>query len=200
MKKVILDIAGVIQEEAGKHSAEYIKQAKNQTDADTNYDIAAYDGEINKRMETLKKYNELEYDRMTERLASRLNREILTYQHILIDEIFDMAVLKLKQASKEEFKNMLGAIIEQLEGSFTLYFGELSADKLGKEETERLIGEKNAEIVVGDTFIPKKSGFILADAQIEYNCLFEDLIEDKKNEQTALILKEVFGDSQNKLF
>ena len=163
----------------------------------------------------LEKHNELEYARLFERMNSRLNREILTYQHNLIDEIFDMAALKLRNASKDEFTDMFKAAVKELSrnsngdnsggnnprgGSFTLYLGERSKGKLDKTEIENNnININDITIALSDEFIPKKSGFVLRDDRVEYNCLFEDLIEDKKTGQSASILKEVFGDCANKL-
>lgn len=151
----------------------------------------------------LQKHNGLEYARLFERISSRLNREILTYQHNLIDEIFDMAALKLMNASKEEFTDMFKSAVKELSrnsngGNFTLYLGEFSISKLDKTAIEN-VNINDITIILSDEFIPKKSGFVLSDDRVEYNCLFEDLIEDRKNEQSASILKEVFGDSDNRL-
>jgi hypothetical protein len=50
-------------------------------------------------------------------------------------------------------------------------------------------------ITLSPETIPQKSGFILRDDRVEYNHLFEDLVEDIKSRQTAVILKEIFGNS-----
>jgi len=193
-----------INVDAEQHGSEHRDQMKNEIDAEINSETALYLSDLAKRREMLQKHNELEYARLFERIGSRLNREILTYQHNLIDEIFDMAASKLRESSKEEFTDLFKAAVKDLKGDFILYLGEFSIDKLDKTEIERQIkkennGKNHINIILSDEFIPKKSGFVLRDERVEYNCLFEDLIEDKKNRQSASILQEVFGDYDNKL-
>ena len=200
MKEGIHAIIQKISIDAQEHSDEYRKQKITGADEEINSENTAYLDELAKRREILKKTNEHEYDRMAERMVSRLNREILTYQHNLIDEIFDMAVSKLRDVSEKEFSDMFKSAVKGLTGNFTLQFGELSKNKLDIKEIKRVVKENNGlDIVLSDETISQKSGFVLRDQRVEYNCLFEDLIEDKKNEQTALILKEVFGDCENRL-
>lgn len=178
-----------------EHSDDCYEQKKNRIDEQINEENIARLEELAKRREMLKKNNEREYVRISERLVSRLHREILTYQHNLIDEIFDMAVSKLREASKEEFTDMFKAAVKGLKGSFVLYMGELSKGKLDITEIDKTVKENvGMEIAAGEEVIPHKSGFVLRDDRVEYNCLFEDLIEDEKNAQAASVLKEVFGD------
>jgi len=195
MKAGIQAILHKINLDAEEHSNEHRDQMKEEIDEEINHDTAVYLGELTKRSEMLKKHNEIEYMRLHERLSSRLNREILTYQRNLIDEIFSMAATKLREASDKEFTEMFKSAVRGLKGSYTLYLGELSKGKLD----ENIIKNACADVTLSDEIIPKKSGFVLKDDRVEYNCLFEDLIEDKKNEQAPLILKEVFGESDNKL-
>ena len=199
MKAGIQAIIEKITEEAQEHSAGRYEQIKNDIDGEINGENVVYHNEQVKRREILIKNNEYEYARRFEQLGSRFNREILKYQHELTDEIFDMAVSKLKEAPKAEFLNMLKSAIRELarerrESGFTLYFGEFSCDKLEKAEIEKAVKDTGGvKISISSEFISKKSGFVISDDEVEYNCLFEDLIEDKKNELTAEIFTEVFG-------
>ena len=203
MKTGIQAIIQKINTDTEQHSNEFYEQIKNNTDAEIENENAVYLAEINKRREMLKNHNEHEYARLFERMSSRLHREILTYQHLLIDEIFDMAASKLRNASDEELSGMFKAAVKNLKGSFVLYLGELSKGRLDTAEIEKvLIRDENngIKIILSDEIIPKKSGFVLRDERVEYNCLFEDIIEDMKNGRAASILKEVFGDTDTRLF
>lgn len=202
---MIEGIHAIIQKisvDAQQDGNEYFEQRKKSIDEEINNENAVYLSELDKRREMLKKNNEYEYDRMLERMVSRLNRDILTYQHNLIDEIFDMAVLKLRDISEKDFAKMFRCAIKGLEGDFVLHLGELSKDRLDTAEIEKAVKEienGGINIVLSGETIPKKSGFVIMDDRVEYNCLFEDLIDDKKNEQAAAILKEIFGDCENRL-
>jgi len=195
MKAGVQAIIQKIQKDAEEHSVERYTQIKNTIDNEIAADNKLYRDDYFKRREMLKKHNEREYARLLERLSSRFYREILTYQHNLIDEIYDMAVEKLRNASEEEFADMFKAVVRGLKGKFNLYLGELSVGKLDIAEIEKAVkGKRGLEINLSGETIPKRSGFILSDDRVEYNCLFEDLIEDRKNRQTASIIKEIFGD------
>ena len=195
MKKGIHAIIQKIRLDAEEHSNERYTQLKNEIDNEINNENVFYHDELDKRREMLIKHNELEYMRLHERLSSRMHRELLTYQRILLDEIFDMSVYKLRGASEKEFLDMFNAAIKGLKGSFTLYLGALSEGKLDARMVEESVkGNIGLDITLSPVTIPLKSGFVLADDRVEYNCLFEDLIEDKKNAQAAAILKEVFMD------
>jgi V/A-type H+-transporting ATPase subunit E len=116
-----------------------------------------------------------------------------------------MAAVKLRNASDKELSDMFIAAVKNLKGTFTLYFGELSKDRIDTAEIEKVLTRDyhdetgGANIILSGEVIPKKSGFILRNDNIEYNCLFEDLIEDRKNGQAASIMKEVFEDSESRL-
>ena len=200
MKDGIHAIIQKINIEAEKNSSEYYEYRKNRSDEELNAENAAYLDDLGKRCDMLKKNNEREYTRMLERIISRMNLDILTYQHNLINEIFNMAVSKLKDISEKEFSNMFKSTVKNLTGSFTLYLGEFSAGKLDRAEIEEAIKERgNINIILSDETVPKKSGFVLIDDRVEYSCLFEDLIEDIKNERSASLLKEIFGEIENRL-
>ncbi|MCL1795030.1 MAG: hypothetical protein FWG34_14340 [Oscillospiraceae bacterium] len=196
MKEGIQAIIQKINADAEQHASARYMQIKNEIDENAAEEIRIYSDELAKRREMLKKHGEHEYARQIERISSRLNREVLTYQHGLIDEIFDMAAEKLKNIPKEELLGMFKSVIKDLKGRYRLHPGELSKGKLGEKDIKKAIeesGNADIEVISSGEAIPHKSGFVLSDERLEYNCLFEDLIQDKKNGQTAPIMKEVFG-------
>ena len=200
MKDGIQAIMQKINIDSQQHSIDCFEQRKNSIDNEIDGENTDYINDLSKRRVMLIKNNDHDYARMLERMLSRLHREILTYQHDLINEIFNMAVAKLRTVSREEFADMLKTAVKGLNGSFTLYLGELSGGMIGAAEIENAVKDNNTVKIElsGDT-IPEKSGFVLRDDRVEYNCLFEDMMEDKKNSHTAEILKEVFGDAETRL-
>jgi len=181
-----------IHADAEQHSNERYVEIKNEVDTEISSENVRHCKEYDTQRETLKKQHEYEYARQMERTNSRLKRELFSYQHQLVDEIFDMAVTKLRASSQQEFIAMFQAAIKDLTGSFILHLGALS-DKMLDQQT---IGEHTGlTITLSDETIPGKSGFVLRDELVEYNCLFEDVIEDKKSKQMASIMQEVFANS-----
>jgi len=199
MKVGVQAIIQKINEDAQRHGDELCERIKNETDADIAGANKVYSDDFSKRREMLKNHNEHEYARLLERLGSRLNREVLTYRHSLINEVFDMAAQKLRDASKEEFTAMVKSVIRGLKGSYILYVGEYSEGKLDAAEIEKIAKRRRTlDIVLSGEAVPHKSGFLLSDSRIEYNCLFEDLIEDQKAKQAASVMKEIFNDIEIK--
>ena len=188
-------ILGKICEDADQHSSELYLKIKDETDKEIESENAFYHEEMAKRREILTNHNENEYGLLHDRLSSRFNRELLIYRHKLIDDIFDMAAKKLRNVSKNEFAGMFADAVRGLKGDYVLYAGELTKDKLGAQDVKRAMKENDGlTITLSPETIPQKSGFLLKDDRVEYNSLFEDLIDNKRNEQASLIMNEVFGD------
>jgi len=193
MKTGVHAIIQKIHDDAEAHGSRLYARTKESADTETESENAFYQADFSRRREILKKHGTQELVRLNGHLASRLKRELLAYQHSLIDEIFDMAALKLRNASAKEFSDMFLGAVAGLCGKFFLYLGERSKGKLEEESPERAMRENpGLEITLMEETLPDKSGFILTNDNVEYNCLFEDLIEDKKSGQSAAILKEVF--------
>ena len=194
MKTGIHAIIQKIQADAQEHSDERFAQIKNEIDGEISGEVARHREDFTKRREVLRKHNEHEYVRLSERLSSRLNRELLKFQHGLIDEIFELAAEKLRNVSAEEFTCMFKSAVNGFTGAFTLYLGEYSSGKLERRviaEAEKAI--PGLSLTLSGELIPRKSGFVLADERVEYNWLFEDLVVNRKSEKAAVMFKEVFG-------
>ena len=201
MKAGIQAIIMKIHEDAKQHGDERYAQIKDAIDWEIKAENSLYKKESDKQHQVLRKHNEHEYVRRLEYQRSRLNRELLVYQHELIGEVFDMAVAKLRDVSKDEFSNMIKTAVKGLRGSFTMCLGALSVGKLDGNALKEVMGANFGLIIaLSHETIPLKSGFILRDERVEYNHLFEDLVEDIKSERTASIMKEIFGNSTDWMF
>jgi len=187
------EIIQKIHADAEQHSIERYSQITNDADSEIDIENALLNEEIDKRRQALIKQNEHEYSRLRERMSSRLHRDLLSYRHELLDEIFDLTVEKLKNASDKEYSEMFAAAVKGLRGRFTLYLGEYSAGKLTVRDAGKAAAENSGlSIKFSDEVVLRKSGFSLRDDKVEYSCLFEDLIKDIKGEQAAALLREVF--------
>jgi vacuolar-type H+-ATPase subunit E/Vma4 len=196
MKTGIQAIIQKIDIEAEQHGNERRDQIKHEIDEEINARLELYHEEMDKRRELFQKHSEREYLRLLERLSSKVSRDVLTYQHNLIDQIFDMAAQKLRDCPAGEFAAMFGAAVKGFKGKFTLFLGEYSDGMLDQAAIDKAVksgGGGGLEITLDSQKITGKSGFVMEDDRVEYNCLFEDLIEKMKNEQAAAILEEVFA-------
>ena len=196
MKAGVHVIISKIHEDAQQHGSERYTQTKDAIDGQIDVENAVYQEESDKERDVLKKHNEHEYARRLEYQRSRLNRELLVYQHELSDEIFDMAVAKLRDVSTNEFSEMLIVAVKGLKGNYTMHLGALSKGKFDYAVLEEVVNTNTGlNITLSPEAIPQKSGFVLADDRVEYDHLFEDLVEDIKSKRTAAVIKEIFGNS-----
>jgi len=201
MKAAMQAIIMKINEDADRHGGERYAQIKDAIDQEIGGENALYLEESRKQHDILKKHNEHEYARRLEYQRSRLNRDLLIYQQELTNDIFDKAVSKLREVSNDEFAIMFKAAVKGLKGNYVLHLGSLSEGKLDGNALGDAIGQNvGLDIALSPDVIAGKSGFTLSDSRVEYNHLFEDLVEDMKSEQSAAIMKEVFGDSGDWMF
>ena len=112
-----------------------------------------------------------------------------------------MAVAKLQDVPNDEFTGMFKSAVKWLRGNFTLHLGALSEGKLDDRALREAMSETEGLVIsLSSETIPDKSGFALSNDNVEYNHIFEDLIEDVKRDNAAAIMKEVFGNSGDWMF
>ena len=201
MKAGIQAIIMKISEDAHRHGSERFSQVKNAIDSEIDGENAVYGEEADKQREVFRKHSEHEYARRIEYQRSRLNRELLLYQHKLTDEIFDMAVAKLRDFAGDELTALFKSEVKWMTGGYTLHLGALSEGKINDNVLREAMEEtEGLHITLSPERIPNKSGFALRNDAVEFNHIFEDLIEDVKKKETAPMMKELFGNSADWMF
>jgi hypothetical protein len=184
-----------IHTDAEQHSNEQAELIRRECDEAIGEENALFSDEYKMRREGLLAQNEHEYTVLLARLHNRNNRELSTYRHSLVNEILEMTEAKLVAASNEELEGMFLLLAEDIMGDFTLNMGENSVGKISKETlTKAMEANLSLRVTLGRDVIPHKSGFLLCDQWVEYNCLFEDIVENLRNERASLLIKEVFGE------
>ena len=73
----------------------------------------------------------------------------------------------------------------------TLIFGEETVSRLSDDDKHALTSQFNF-VHIDEATLPKKAGFVLKQEGIEYNYLFEALIEDLKEEYSPILAKKAF--------
>jgi len=149
-----------IHADAERHGSERYRHLKLETDEEMDSEKALYEDEMSRRREMLRSHNEHEFALLSDRMSSRFHRELLTYRRRLIDEIFDMAASKLRDASEAEFSALFEAAVDGLTGELTLYIGELSQGKQGSIDVPKMRNNGLA-INLSPDAIAGKSGFLL---------------------------------------
>ena len=194
MNAGVQSIIDHIRADAAAHSLQRIAQIRLDVDTEIEEENTLLREDIAKRQETLSAYHEQEYKKIVDRLERRMHRELLLYQHDLLDELFEMAAEKLRNASQSELMDMFQSSLKGLSGGFDMIVGALSKGKLDPAAIKEVTQDnRDLRITLREETIPGKGGFVLRNNRVEFNCLFEDLIEEIKAEHSATILIGVFG-------
>lgn len=193
MNDNVLNIIQLIHSDFQLESNEIVEKAKEEAESLYNEEWNGYQQEYTKRKEKLQKHASSELEIIAERKAQRLHRELLTYKNELLNEIFNKAAEKLNNLGKEQFQDYFNSAIDtaKLSGTFKLFIGEHSKNKVDQNMLNN-VENSELKLILQNTYIPNKGGFLINNEKVEYNFLFEDLLEDIKRTSGAKIAKEVF--------
>lgn len=134
--------------------------------------------------------NQLEKEKQSLINASKM--EVLQVKRSLLNHVFDDVRTILSSWQGETLRMFIQSAVKQLPQEQTiLILGELTKDLLSTEDRQELIASTNTLIISNET-VAKKAGFVLQQDGIEYNYLFDALIEDLKQEYSSQLAKQAF--------
>jgi len=197
MKNNVHAILNQIREDYEKEAEEVLIESQKENEKEIENELNAISSDIENRKDKFIRSKESSLKVSIERKESRIHRQYLSYKRELLEEIFAEAVNKLDNMPKEDFYNFCQAELKKanLKGDFEFRLGEFTKDLLTNEDLIK-ISEKlpDMNISISDKIVGKKGGFVLLDDNIVYNFLFEDIVEDKKISDVAMVAQEVFPD------
>ena len=194
MKQGLQEIITRIHQDAVDDSEAELRRLTEADEAARLRERQIAEGDYEKHHESLLKQLQLEELRLMERLQGRFQREVLEYQQELVDGIFNSAGDKLRAMSPSVFAALLHTVLQDLQGSYRLRLGAMSAHMLDAEAVAAISAQyENVEIRLSKNTLPHSSGFILFNDETEYNFIFEELLGLVKEEQGAAIYMEIFS-------
>lgn len=147
---------------------------------------------------------EREFDRINQKYNSLLTQnkqsynnqkrnDLLRVKESIIDEVIQEALAKLKTFEENQLVPFIEQALSQIDENkpHTIQFGDQTVDKVSQELLDRLKAAY-PELSVSDQTVERTSGFIVEQEGIEYNYIFEDLINEIEPELKVDISKEVF--------
>ena len=164
-------------------------EAKNEVQASQAAEIAASPPPKDDVKEKVQK----EYGIRTNTLAIKKRDNILSAKQNLISKIFVDAKDTLNNLDEETFKTFVSNVLNRFESEkeVTLIFGERSKDLVSaawiKENKPR-----NLNVHISDESVPNKSGLIVEKDGIDYNFIFDTLVEEIKSDVLSEISNELF--------
>lgn len=174
-----------------------IRQEVEETKKQTEDDIQAFEAEeVQRRLqskEEIKANYEQEYTIKKNTLNIKRRNDILAAKQVILTNVFEEAKLKLDHLNQESFKEFTLNVLNQFQGEreVRLKLGEKSAGAI--DSTWLTSNEFNQlNVIFSEETVPKQSGLLIEKNGIEYNFLFDSLIEDAKMDILPEISKELF--------
>ena len=173
-------------EEAEKEIAKKERIKKQQLEKEVEAHLARYKKELQKELSL--KVSDLH-------VKSR-NRMLAAKQQVL-DELFAEAKEQLQNITAEDFDAFVERklALVQLTGTVELVFGSKSAPLVSETMIQRWQAqfEPDLTIQVAKEAIPNRSGVVFKQGEVEFNFIFEALLESKQEELSYRLIAFIFN-------
>lgn len=173
-------------EEAEKEIAKKERIKKQQLEKEVAAHLARYKKELQKELSL--KVSDLH-------VKSR-NRMLAAKQQVL-DELFADAKEQLQNITAEDFDAFVERklALVQLTGTVELVFGSKSAPLVSDTMIQRWQAqfEPDLTIQVAKEMIPNRSGVVFKQGEVEFNFIFEALLESKEEELSYQLIAFIFN-------
>ena len=173
-------------EEAEKEIAKKERIKKQQLEKEVAAHLARYEKELQKELSL--KVSDLH-------VKSR-NRMLAAKQQVL-DELFADAKEQLQNITAEDFDAFVERklALVQLIGTVELVFGSKSAPLVSETMIQRWQAqfEPDLTIQVAKETIPNRSGVVFKQGEVEFNFIFEALLESKEEELSYQLIAFIFN-------
>ena len=173
-------------EEAEKEIAKKERIKKQQLEKEVAAHLARYEKELQKELSL--KVSDLH-------VKSR-NRMLAAKQQVL-DELFAEAREQLQNITAEDFDAFVERklALVQLTGTVELVFGSKSAPLVSETMIQRWQAqfEPDLTIQVAKETIPNRSGVVFKQGEVEFNFIFEALLESKEEELSYQLIAFIFN-------
>ena len=173
-------------EEAEKEIAKKERIRKQQLEKEVAAHLARYEKELQKELSL--KVSDLH-------VKSR-NRMLAAKQQVL-DELFADAKEQLQNITAEDFDAFVERklALVQLTGTVELVFGSKSAPLVSETMIQRWQAqfEPDLTIQVAKETIPNRSGVVFKQGEVEFNFIFEALLESKEEELSYQLIAFIFN-------
>ena len=173
-------------EEAEKEIAKKERIKKQQLEKEVAAHLARYEKELQKELSL--KVSDLH-------VKSR-NRMLAAKQQVL-DELFADAKEQLQNITAEDFDAFVECklALVQLTGTVELVFGSKSAPLVSETMIQRWQAqfEPDLTIQVAKETIPNRSGVVFKQGEVEFNFIFEALLESKEEELSYQLIAFIFN-------
>lgn len=186
-----------IVEDAQKKQAHLIEEAEKEIAKKERIKKQQLEKEVEAHLARYKKELQKELSLKVSDLHVKSRNRILAAKQQVLDELFADAKEQLQNITAEDFAAFVERklALVQLTGTVELVFGSKSAPLVSDTMIQRWQAqfEPDLKIQVAKETIPNRSGVVFKQGEVEFNFIFEALLESKEEELSYQLIAFIFN-------
>ena len=186
-----------IVEDAQKKQAHLIEEAEKEIAKKERIKKQQLEKEVAAHLARYKKELQKELSLKVSDLHVKSRNRILAAKQQVLDELFADAKEQLQNITAEDFAAFVERklALVQLTGTVELVFGSKSAPLVSDTMIQRWQAqfEPDLTIQVAKETIPNRSGVVFKQGEVEFNFIFEALLESKEEELSYQLIAFIFN-------
>lgn len=186
-----------IVEDAQKKQAHLIEEAEKEIAKKERIKKQQLEKEVAAHLARYKKELQKELSLKVSDLHVKSRNRILAAKQQVLDELFADAKEQLQNITAEDFDAFVERklALVQLTGTVELVFGSKSAPLVSDTMIQRWQAqfEPDLTIQVAKETIPNRSGVVFKQGEVEFNFIFEALLESKEEELSYQLIAFIFN-------
>ena len=186
-----------IVEDAQKKQAHLIEEAENEIAKKERIKKQQLEKEVEAHLARYKKELQKELSLKVSDLHVKSRNRMLAAKQQVLDELFAEAKEQLQNITAEDFDAFVERklALVQLTGTVELVFGSKSAPLVSETMIQRWQAqfEPDLTIQVAKETIPNRSGVVFKQGEVEFNFIFEALLESKEEELSYQLIAFIFN-------
>lgn len=142
-----------------------------------------------KRIETQQK---AQYEKDKNALSNQKRNALLAEKQTALTSVFEAAKKQLEQLEPAQFQQFLMAVLTQYQQKeIELVLGEKSRSIVTEQFVEEW-KQSGAQVQLSEETVARKAGFIIRHEGIDYNYIFDALVEDVKDDVLPSLSQKLF--------
>lgn len=148
--------------------------------------------EKQRRQERIQAEQKAQYEKDKNALSNQKRNQLLSKKQNDITAVFDSAKERMEQLNQEEFQQFLATVLEQYENKeVELVVGEKSRSFVSSQWIEKQ-NQAGNNVRLSDEQVSKKAGFVIRHKGIDYNYIFDALVDDTREDVLPTVSQKLF--------
>lgn len=148
--------------------------------------------EKERRQERIQAEQKAQYEKDKNALSNQKRNQLLAEKQQAITAVFDSTKERMEQLNQEEFQQFLATVLKQYQGKeVELVVGEKSRSFVSSQWVEKQ-HQAGTAVRLSDEQVSKKAGFVIRHKGIDYNYIFDALVDDTKEDVLPTVSQKLF--------